>query len=275
LALRDPDGITVREAIRRWSGLSPSRFSPAHRSADLLGYVEVHIEQGPVLEAKNLAVGVVSGIAGQTRLRVTLQGKAGHAGTTPMRLRRDALAAAGYFISSVETFAQSHPPLVATVGTIQVSPGAPNVIPGEAVLSVDVRHPEDKVRSRALQAIGQMGSTIMRERKVVMKLETTQDNRAVRCSPELSRMLERSVKAVQGKSVSLVSGAGHDAVVMSAITPVAMLFVRCRDGLSHHPDEYASPKDIRVALEVVVDFLQKVGQVSDLPMDGSKTRPTV
>jgi allantoate deiminase len=265
LALRDDAGVSVREAIADWSRGAPAaarvrNAARAPRPQDLLGYVEVHIEQGPVLEKAKLAVGVVSAIAGQSRFKLTWTGKAGHAGTTPMALRRDALAGAAEFISGVEAIARRTPGLVATVGALTVSPGAANVIPGEVIHTLDVRHARDAVRRAALMKIGRLTTRIARERGLQRRWQRTQENAAVACSPALTAQLARSVQAVQGRSLSLVSGAGHDGVVMSALTPVAMLFVRCRDGLSHHPDEYASPADLGVALRVMVDFLTRMAQ---------------
>jgi len=280
LALRDADGVTVREAAARWNGLSPGRFSGGRVSArskqpgdrllhldsrrldpsKLLGYVEVHIEQGPVLERERLALGVVSAIAGQTRGRIVFSGQAGHAGTTPMALRRDALTGAAEFIRFVESTARLRTPLVATVGSLTVSPGAPNVIPGEVKLSLDVRHPRDAARRSALTHLLAEARAIARRRGLKFTWEKTQDDGAVACDPALSAQLEASVQAVQSRSSALVSGAGHDAVVVSEVAPVAMLFVRCRAGLSHHPDEYATPADIGVALDVLVDFLMRLNQ---------------
>ena len=261
LKLRDADNVTVREALEQ---ISRGRFSPpkpAHRPGNLMGYLEVHIEQGPVLEKKRLAVGVVSAIAGQTRGRLTFRGKAGHAGTTPMALRRDALAGAAEFVLFAETISRGCEPLLATVGTVAVAPGAPNVIPGEVTLSLDVRHPRDASRRAALTLLLDVARKIARQRKLSVEWQRTQDNRAVACSTQLTALIERSVRAVQHRSVTLVSGAGHDAVVMSALTPVAMLFVRCRDGLSHHPDEFAAPADLEIALHVVIDFLERLAKV--------------
>lgn len=257
----DTNGISVLEALE---GFNTEKFSlpkAPHRRSDLLGYVEVHIEQGPVLEAENLAVGVVSAIAGQTRGRLIFRGKAGHAGTTPMALRRDALAGAAELVLFAEALARKTPPLVATVGTMSVSPGAPNVIPGEVTLSLDVRHPHDSARRAALTGLLARAKHIAAQRKLTCDWTTTQDNGAVACSPKLSATLTQSVRAVQKSSRSLVSGAGHDAVVMSTLTPVAMLFVRCRDGSSHHPDEFASPADLEVALRVTIDFLERMARL--------------
>ncbi|MDP3073939.1 MAG: allantoate amidohydrolase [Opitutaceae bacterium] len=260
LALRDDAGVSVREVLKKFGGGKFSLPKPAHRRGDLLGYVEVHIEQGPVLEKAKLAVGVVSAIAGQSRFKLTWTGQAGHAGTTPMDLRRDALAGAAEFVTGVEMIARRTPGLVATVGALTVAPGAANVIPGEVVHTLDVRHARDAVRRAALMQLGRLATCIARERGLRRRWQRTQENRAVACSPSLTAQLARSVQAVQGRSLSLVSGAGHDGVVMAALTPVAMLFVRCREGLSHHPDEHASPGDLGVALRVMVDFLQRMAQ---------------
>jgi allantoate deiminase len=255
LQLRDAKGVTLGEALRRYNGGRFALPEPAHRRADLLGYVEVHIEQGPVLERTNLAVGVVSAIAGQSRFRLTWTGKAGHAGTTPMALRRDALAGAAEFAVGVEAIARRTPGLVATVGVLTVAPGAANVIPAEVVHTLDVRHAQDRVRRAALMRIGRLATRIADQRGLKRTWQRTQENGATACSPVLTRWLERSVRAVQGRSHRLVSGAGHDGVVVSALAPVAMLFVRCRDGLSHHPGEYAAPADLAVAQRVLADFL--------------------
>lgn len=260
LKLRDSVGVSVGDALKQFNGGKFTLPKPAHQRSDLLGYVEVHIEQGPVLEQRNLAVGVVSAIAGQSRFKLTWTGKAGHAGTTPMPLRRDALAAAAEFTLGVEALAQRTRGLVATVGSLSVAPSAANVIPGQVVHTLDVRHADDRVRRQALMAIGRLATQIAARRRVTRSWQRTQENAGTLCSAALTTRLERSVKAVQGKSLSLVSGAGHDGVVMSALCPIAMLFVRCRDGLSHHPDEYASPKDLQVALKVMVDFLERLAK---------------
>ena len=258
LKRRDAAGVTVLQALEEFSGGRFSLPKPAHKQSNLLGYVEVHIEQGPVLEARQLAVGVVSAIAGQSRFKLTWTGKAGHAGTTPMTLRRDALAGAAEFIAGVEAVGRRTPGLVATVGSLTVSPGVANVIPGEVVHTLDVRHARDSIRRSALMQIGRLATQVADRRGLERRWQRTQENGAVTCSPPLTARLERSVKAVQGKSLSLVSGAGHDGVVMSKLCPVAMLFVRCRGGLSHHPDEYAAPKDLAVALRVMSNFLERL-----------------
>ena len=260
LKLVDAGGVSIRAALETRNAAPFTPPKAAHRKNDLLGYVEVHIEQGPVLEAKKLAVGVVTAIAGQTRAKIIFRGHAGHAGTTPMNLRRDALAGAAEFTLAAEALARRTPGLVATVGTISVAPGAANVIPAEAVFSLDLRHPRDGVRRAALRQLRATATRITRRRKLAFTWTTTQDNTAVTCSPALTATLTASVRARQGRSLALPSGAGHDAVVMSALTPVAMLFVRSRAGLSHHPDEFSSPADLAVALDVLIDFIERLAR---------------
>lgn len=172
-----------------------------------------------------------------------------------MGLRRDALAGAAEFVLAAERLARASAPLVATVGRMTVEPGAANVIPGRAVFPLDVRHPRDARRRAALQSLRAAGGEIARRRGLGFDFDVIQDNPAVSCSARLSAILERSVLARQGASVSLASGAGHDGVVLSSLAPVAMLFVRCRGGLSHHRDEHVDPRDLGTALRVVVDFL--------------------
>jgi allantoate deiminase len=258
LARRDADGTSVAEALRKFNGRTFSLPRAAHRKGDLAGYLEVHIEQGPVLEAKGFAAGVVPAIAGQTRARAVFTGSAGHAGTTPMALRRDALAGAAEYILGVEAFARRRPPLVATVGRALARPGAANVIAGSAEMTLDVRHPSDPRRASAFRALRKLGEGIARRRSLGFHLEVLQDNGAVRCSPALTRIVEAGVLRIQGKCPSIPSGAGHDAVVVSSLAPVAMLFVRCRGGLSHHPDEFVHPRDLRTALRIVVDVLGRM-----------------
>jgi allantoate deiminase len=256
LKLADPRGVTVGEALRRFNGGGFSPPRAAHRRNKLAGYVEVHLEQGPVLAAARLPIGVVSAIAGQSRFRLEWTGQAGHAGTTPMRLRRDALAGAAEFVGAAERLARESSGLVATVGACRVEPDAANVIPGRVIHSLDVRHARDGSRRTAIRRLRAAAAGIARRRGLRLAWRATQENPAVPCDPGLSAALARSVAAAQGRAPRLVSGAGHDAVVLSALTPVAMLFVRCRGGLSHHPAEHVSTADLGVALRVLVDFLE-------------------
>jgi allantoate deiminase len=225
------------------------------KADDLLGYVEAHIEQGPVLDRAKQAVGVVTAIAGQTRARIDFHGQAGHAGTVPMNLRRDALCAAAEFTALVEQCALSNPGLVATVGQIAVEPNAANVIPGAAWLSLDLRHQEDTQRRQARRLMRHTLDLIQRKRLVKCEWESVQETPSVPCSPELSALLRQAALKHQPEILALPSGAGHDAAIMARITPVAMLFVRCREGISHHPDESVRAADIATALAVLFDFV--------------------
>ena len=255
---RTDGGIAMAEAIREFGGNPEAIASAKVDSSRLLGYAEVHIEQGPVLEKKNLAVGVVSAIAGQTRFRVSFLGEAGHAGTVPMSLRRDALCAAAEFVLAVEALAQVRGGLVATVGEIAALPGAGNVIPGEGRLSLDVRHPDDTARIKAGEELKQRAEEIAAERGVALKWEIVHQASAVICDRRLTLHLENAVKRQQKEAPLLASGAGHDAAAMAAICPVAMLFVRCKGGISHNPAESASEADVRVAIAAMNDFLKSL-----------------
>jgi allantoate deiminase len=255
LARMDARGIPMAQAIREIGGDLERIPSEALNPASLIGYVEAHIEQGPVLEKKGLAAGVVSGIAGQTRAELLFRGRAQHAGTTPMTMRADALCAAAELISMVEQQAREHEPLVATIGQLALEPGAGNVIPGEARMSLDVRHPTDSERENACKAFMLMGNVIASKRGINFYWKTVHATSAVYCDPQLSNLLGQAVARHQPERLILHSGAGHDAVALSAITPVAMLFVRCKGGISHHPDELASVEDIGVAVEIMNDFI--------------------
>ena len=257
LGLRDENGMTLGECLRQRNGRRGKWKPPgrAHSPRGLLGYLEVHIEQGPVLEERDLSCGVVSGIAGQTRAKIEFLGRAGHAGTTPMALRRDALAGAAEFVLAAEALARRRSPLVATVGRLAVRPGATNVIAGGAELSLDIRHPGDLRRREALRILRSKAGRIARRRGLKVSFQVTQDNPSVACSPELTALLVKSVRARQGRSLLLPSGAGHDAVVLSTLTQVAMLFVRCRGGVSHHPAEHVGLGDLAASIEIVEDFL--------------------
>jgi allantoate deiminase len=256
----DARGIRLADALREFGG-NPDGLGSAKMDANrLLGYAEVHIEQGPVLEQRNLAVGVVSAISGQTRARLNFRGEAGHAGTVPMNLRKDALCAAAEFVLAVEALGRSRGGLVATVGEIAALPGATNVIPGEATLSLDVRHPDDAVREQAVTELKQRAEEIAAERGMFLQWEISHKNGAVICDRRLTTVLENAVKRHQKEAPLLASGAGHDAAALAAICPVAMLFVRCRGGISHNPAESATEADVAVAIGVMNDFISALGK---------------
>ena len=255
---RDETGKTVGDAIRDF-GLDPSLIPSAALANNVVGYLEFHIEQGPVLENLGLPLGVVETIAGQSRVEVRFAGRANHAGTTPMNLRRDALAGASEWIGSVEHEALQTPGLVATVGQIDVSPGAGNVIPGEARASLDIRHADDAVRLSALDAVLKAAQLIADRRRLVMQSETRLNQPAVACDPGLVASLRSAVEATGYEVHRMVSGAGHDAMVLAEKVPTAMLFLRSPGGISHHPDESVQPEDVEAALRVGLQFLEDLG----------------
>ena len=249
----DNAGVTMADAIRNFGG-DPSRIGDDRWSGERpRGYVEVHIEQGPVLEKLGLPVGVVTAIAGQDRMRIAFIGEAGHAGTVPMDQRRDALVVAAMFVIAVEQEARRRPGLVATVGRLDVEPGAANVIPGRAELTLDVRHPDDGVRLEASQRIIADAHALAEGRGLAVEVHATSERAAVACSQALTDLL---LEAIGERSVGVASGAGHDGVYMSELTDVAMLFVRCRGGVSHNPAESVTVEDVGVAIDVLNRFLE-------------------
>ena len=256
LTLTDRNGQTLREVLERWSGTEFVLPNPTFASGRLAGFFEVHLEQGPVLESEGLAVGVVTGIAGQLRCRLTWTGKASHAGTTPAPLRRDALAGAAEFIREVEKGSEKFSGLMATVGRLAIEPNVSNVVPGRVTHTLDVRHQSDSVLNVASAWLEHRAGTIARERRLDFSWEILQATTARECDPALSRRLLGVVERVTGSTRLLPSGAGHDAGILVPMLPAAMLFVRCREGLSHHPDEFVSLEDIAVALQVTVEFLR-------------------
>ncbi len=254
----DGNGITLEQALRAF-GCAPERIpEAAYRRQDVLGYVEVHIEQGPVLEAQNLPVGVVDAIAGADRLRLTLTGEAGHAGTVPMDQRRDALAAAAEMILAAESAAHATPRLVATVGRIEAQPGAINVIPGQASFTIDLRAPDDAVRAQALADLTQHLQAIASRRGIALQIEHLHSAAATLCDAALMAKIEAAVAAEGIEPLRLYSGAGHDAMSIVDLMPVAMLFVRCWKGISHNPAESITAADAGCAARVWLHILEQV-----------------
>ena len=253
----DESGVRLHEALRAF-GLDPEAAGEAaYRREEVAAYVEAHIEQGPVLEAENLPVGVVTSVAGATRLRVEVMGRAGHAGTVPMRLRRDALAAAAEAVTAVERISLDTPGAVGTVGLLKAMPGAVNVIPGVVEFTVDVRADRDESRRAALRRIDGALTEIAHRRGVLFDSVTTHDTGAARCSPRLMRRLGEAIDA-EGLAVrELSSGAGHDAMAMAHLTEIGMLFVRCKGGISHHPAESITEADADIAARVLLRFLER------------------
>jgi allantoate deiminase len=245
----DADGITLRDAIRDSGGDADLALEAS--APELVGYLEVHIEQGPVLEREGLPVGVVTAIAGQTRARIVLTGEAGHAGTLPMDARHDALAAAAEAVLAVERRGRAEPGLVATVGALSLSPNVGNVVPGEVRMLLDLRHADDGVRRRTAEEVRAEVEAIAAARDVDAGWTTRYDTPAAVLDTTLRGRLTAAVRELGLPVRELVSGAGHDAALLSRICPAAMLFVRCAEGISHDPRESVSEDDVGVALDVL------------------------
>ncbi|MGB6691251.1 MAG: allantoate amidohydrolase [Terracidiphilus sp.] len=258
LTLKDADGIAMEEAIRAF-GLDPVSVPAAAADAEnVLGFVEIHIEQGPALEAENAALAVVEGIAGQSRMEFEFAGQANHAGTTPMHLRRDALAAAVEWMTEVEIMARSVDGLVATVGKMRVEPNAANVIPGSVTVSLDARHKSDDTRAQAVRDLTAKAAEIAARRGIGLDYMERMNQPGVRMDDELTDRLLRAIEAAGFVKKTMHSGAGHDAMVMAACVPATMLFLRSPGGISHHPDESVREEDVEAALLVGRKFLEQL-----------------
>ena len=254
----DEDGVSLAQAMQDF-GLDPAAIpAAAKRREDVHAYVEFHIEQGPVLEDEDLPAGVVTAISGQTRLKAMIEGTAGHAGTVPMTLRRDALAAAAECVLEVERFCRDGPPgLVGTVGELAVSPGASNVIAGSTRFSLDIRSPVDSERRCAVSSIEKAMKQIVDRRGLRLAVETTFDTDSCRCAPWLMDQLGSAIEAETLPVRHLPSGAGHDGMAMIGLTDIAMLFLRCEGGISHNPLEAVSQDDVETGLRVLQRFIEQ------------------
>jgi allantoate deiminase len=258
LASTDRDGTSIRDALLQF-GLDPAKIGSAdRRRSELYAYIELHIEQGPVLEAQGLPVGVVTAISGATRLSVVLLGMAGHSGTVPMMLRRDALAGAAECIVAIEEYCRARPNLVGTVGRLDVTPGATNVIPGQTTFTVDIRTASNADRNLAVNEIVQNVSAIASRRNLVSRIQFSHDNSTAPCAPWVQRQIAAAIAAEGHRVLRLASGAGHDGMAMIEIADIGMVFVRCRGGISHHPDEHVDLADAdagaRVLMRVIDNF---------------------
>jgi allantoate deiminase len=249
--------LRVSDAIRAF-GLDPASIADARATGNALGYLEFHIEQGPILEGLDFPLGIAESIAGQSRLAVTFQGRQNHAGTTPMSLRRDALAAAAQWICAVEREAGAIAGLVATVGRLDVEPGATNVIPGAARATLDVRHADDTIRRLAVERFLRSARQLAQWRGLSVSSETLLDQPAVAMDAPLVAVLEQAVTRCRYPLHRMTSGAGHDAMIVARRMPAALLFLRSPGGISHHPDENVLPEDVAAALTVGMQFLEQM-----------------
>jgi allantoate deiminase len=262
LDARDAAGVTMREAYIAF-GLDPDKVaSAAHPANEIAAYLELHIEQGPVLERENLAVGIVTAISGATRTRVELLGLAGHAGTVPMGQRRDALAGAAEIIAYVEKRCSGTPGLVGTVGWIEASPGAVNVVPGGCAFSLDIRAETDGVRSAAVENITAEIAQICARRGLSLTFVPLHDAPSSLCSENLMLALENACAREGFPTMRLPSGAGHDAMAVATIAEIGMLFIRCTKGISHNPAEAVLAEDVEAGARVLYSFIRNFGVTS-------------
>jgi allantoate deiminase len=261
LALVDEEGLSLQQALYDF-GLDPERASEAmRRREDVIGYLEAHIEQGPVLEAEDLPIGVVTGIAAQLRIRVRFTGLAGHAGTTPMNLRRDAIAAASAAVLAVELVCRGGPAdLRGTVGRISASTAAYNVIAGSSEIGIDIRAGRREVRDAAADEIRQQLELIAQSRGLQVDFTVVQDLDGCPCDPKLVAIMNQAVSAVGVPPLHLLSGAGHDGMALADLAPIVMLFIRCAGGVSHNAAESVDAPDVELAAQALVEFVERLGR---------------
>ena len=257
LDLQDEDGISVKEAIVNF-GLDPKEIDKSAYNRDtVLGFLEVHIEQGPRLAAMHKALAIVTAINGATWATATFVGKAGHAGTSPMEGRQDALLAAAELALSLEKIALQTEKLVATVGKIDVKPGSSNVIPAKVSFSIDIRHPEDEIRQKSVDKVLQQAKMIAKKRNLVFEYQQN----TIHYSTKMNQRFIDILRDISPDTPMLSSGAGHDAMIMAEFTPTVMLFVRSPNGISHSPEEIVFEEDVAAALELTVKFLRKLSEL--------------
>ena len=254
LARTDLAGVTLAEAIRGF-GLNPGNLTDALLTPQTFAFLECHIEQGPILESSNLPLAIVGAIVGQTRHELTFTGKANHAGTTPMRLRHDALTAAASFISAAEALARATPGLAATVGVIHAEPGAPNIICGRVLCTLDLRHADDAIRAANAARLFAEGAIDCDRRGVHLSIRETNAQPSVPLNASLADSLAGAAVRAGHTPHCMDSGAGHDAMILATQIPTAMLFLRTPGGLSHHPNESVARADVQAALETCLQFL--------------------
>jgi len=258
LDLTDSSGITLREAMEH-GGLTPANAAHASRSSEYIhAYVELHIEQGRVLEELNKAVGIATAIYGHRWFEVTIHGRADHAGTTPMKLRQDPMTAAAEVILAVEQITVRYGGVV-TAGTFKLAPGAINVIPGEAVFTLDVRHESLVSINKLEDAIKSELSRLTAARGLTYAIRTLDAAVPVQTSQHITKVITDSCEGTGLSAPYMICGAGHDAVVMSELTEIGLILVRSRDGISHHPLEWSSQEDCETGVNVLLQTLIQLG----------------
>jgi allantoate deiminase len=262
LGRTDSQGISIRQAINNF-GLSSEEVTQAVLQDDTLGYIEFHIEQGPVLEKLGKPLAAVDGIVGQSRLELTFVGRTNHAGTTPMDLRYDALAGAAEWISAAEQTAYTVAGLVATVGRIDAKPGVTNVISGETSLTLDVRHRSDSVRTQAVNDLVHQANQIAKRRGLLVKTHTVLNQRAVAMDTFFTREIEEAIRKTGCESHRMASGAGHDAMILAERIPTGMIFLRTPGGISHDPTESVEVEDVARAIECGLHLLDQLASSTE------------
>ncbi|MDJ0929528.1 2-oxo-4-hydroxy-4-carboxy-5-ureidoimidazoline decarboxylase [Breoghania sp.] len=262
LQAADGEGVTVREALKEFECDPNVAGGAAYDPKEVLGYLEVHIEQGPVLEKENLPVGIVTAIAGASRFRLSVRGEAGHAGTVPMGLRHDALAAVSELVLAIEEVARAgkRDNLVATVSEISALPGAINVIPGEVRMTLDVRAANDEARASAIDTIRTKARAIGARWGCVVGMDRFHDAATAPCADPLQAAMEQAISGMGVKPLRLMSGAGHDGQAMAKLTDIGMIFVRCRAGISHNLLEHATGEDMGTAVEALIRTIETLAQ---------------
>lgn len=260
LKARDADGVTLGEALKAFGGNPQEIPQLARRPEAVIGFVEVHIEQGPVLEQRDHALGVVTALTGIERHRMVVTGKAGHAGTTPMPGRRDALVGAAEMVVEADRILNATDDLVGVVGKLEVRPNAVNVIPAEVNFTLELRSPHTGLREQGRREVLEACQRLAQARGLELSSERTYQAEGVDCADWLVEALEQACRGCEEPAERMFSGAGHDGLAMHDLTDIGMLFVRCRDGLSHHPDEAISVEDAGRATQVLMRFLTDLGK---------------
>ena len=255
LATQDREGVSIARTLADF-GLDPLRIADCIVSDEVVAFLEIHIEQGIVLESEDKSLGVVQAIAGQTRLELIFTGRANHAGTTPMHLRKDAVTCAAEWVSEVERLALNTPGMVATVGELSPHPGAGNVIAGQVRTTLDLRHAEDAVRHPAAEGLLARASAIARRRGLSVASKILMDQPAVAMDAHLCAIAAEAIRSQGIEPLMMVSGAGHDAMIVAERVPATMLFLRSPGGISHHPEEIVLAGDVALALAGGHEFLR-------------------
>lgn len=257
--LVDKQGISLYEALKG-RNLNPDGIETMAYKRPVKSFTEIHIEQGKVLEHEQKTIGIVTGIAAPERFYVTIRGNADHSGATPMNLRHDALCGASKIILGIEEIAsmQEEPPVVGTVGVVEVTPGAMNVIPGAVKLGVDIRSISKAARDSVVTLVKEFIDITAEKRGLSYTIETIAQDQPVEMHPAMIREIEEAVKSVGVEYMTMPSGAGHDAMHWAEVVPTGMIFIPCRDGISHNPAEFAEMDDIVTGADVLDKVLRKL-----------------